>query len=118
AIAAAVQRFVPHAANCRIYLSGGGVRNGLLWHLLEQQLAGTEFERIDHLGVSADARQAMAFAILAALTMDGVPAHVPTATGAVGARLLGSLTPGSAANWTRCLAWMASQVAPQLAFRE
>ena len=50
----------------------------------------------------------MAFGMLAALTLDGVPANAPSATGASGARLLGSLTPGSPANWARCLAWMAA----------
>jgi hypothetical protein len=53
-------------------------------------------------------RKALGFGMLAALTVDGVPANVPSATGAAGARLLGSLTPGSPANWGRCLAWMAS----------
>jgi len=32
-------------------------------------------------------------------------------TEAAGARLLGSLTPGSPANWGRCVAWMAGQTA-------
>jgi anhydro-N-acetylmuramic acid kinase len=49
---------------------------------------------------------------LAALTLDGVPGNVPSATGAAGSRLLGSLTPGSSSNWARALSWMAAQVAP------
>jgi anhydro-N-acetylmuramic acid kinase len=105
-----VRRFLPerHPAP-RALLSGGGVRNGLLWHLLEQQLAGVSLERTDRLGVPADARKPVTVGLLAALTVDGVPANVPSATGAAGARLLGSLTPGSSANWARCLAWMAAQ---------
>jgi hypothetical protein len=48
--------------------------------------------------------------------MDGVPGNVPTATGASGPRLLGSFTPGTPENWSRCLAWMARQTAvPRLA---
>ena len=43
---------------------------------------------------------------------NGVPGNVPSATGAAGSRLLGSLTPGSSANWARCLSWMAAQSAP------
>ena len=31
-----------------------------------------------------------------------------------GSRLLGSLTPGSSANWARCLSWMAAQLAPPM----
>jgi anhydro-N-acetylmuramic acid kinase len=94
----------------RVLLSGGGTRNGLLWHLLEQQLGGVPLERTDRHGVPADARKALTFGLLAALTLDGVPANVPSATGATGSRLLGSLTPGSPDNWARCLGWMAAQV--------
>jgi anhydro-N-acetylmuramic acid kinase len=96
----------------RVLLSGGGVRNGLLWHLLEQQLGGVPLDRTDRFGVPAESRKALTFGLLAALTIDGVAANVPSATGAAGSRLLGSLTPGSAANWGRCLAWMAAQAAP------
>jgi anhydro-N-acetylmuramic acid kinase len=109
----AVRRFLPPGRPPgRMLLSGGGVRNGLLWRLLEQDLDGIPLEKTDSVGVPADARKAVAFGVLAALTMDGVAANVPTATGAAGSRLLGSLTPGSSANWARCLAWMAAQTAP------
>jgi anhydro-N-acetylmuramic acid kinase len=108
----ALQRFLPpRGAPRRFLLSGGGTRNGLLWHLLEQQFGGVPAERTDRHGVPGDARKALTFGILAALTLDGVPANVPSATGAAGSRLLGSLTPGSPENWARCLAWMAAQVA-------
>jgi anhydro-N-acetylmuramic acid kinase len=96
----------------RVLLSGGGVRNGLLWHLLEQQLAGIPLARTDDVGVPGDLRKALSFGLLAALTVDGVPANVPGATGAAGSRLLGSLTPGSSINWAKLLAWMAAQTAP------
>jgi anhydro-N-acetylmuramic acid kinase len=109
-IATALKRFLPAAPRVdHVFLSGGGVRNGLLWHLLEQQLGGLPLARTDEAGVPADVRKALSFGLLAALTVDGVPANVPSATGAAGSRLLGSLTPGSSANWSRCLAWMAAQ---------
>jgi anhydro-N-acetylmuramic acid kinase len=112
-LADALRRFLPEGRiPQRILVSGGGVRNGLLWHLLEQQLGGAALERTDRLGVSADARKALTFGVLAALTVDGVPGNVPAATGAAGSRMLGSLTPGSSANWARCVAWMAAQTAP------
>ncbi len=112
AVLHAIRKYVPQNGQpTRVLLSGGGARNGFLWHLLEQQLSGLKLEKTDAHGVPADARKPLGFAILAALTVDGVPANVPSATGAAGARLLGSLTPGSSLNWSRCLAWMASQSA-------
>lgn len=111
-----LQRFLPGGRlPDRALLSGGGVRNGLLWHLLEQQLHGMPLEKTDRLGVPSEARKALAYGVLAALTVDGVPANVPSATGAAGARLLGTLTPGSSANWARCVAWMTAQTEWQIA---
>jgi anhydro-N-acetylmuramic acid kinase len=111
-ISTALRRFLPAGQRLdRVLLCGGGVKNGLLWRLLEQQLAPAPLDRTDRFGVPAEAREAMAFGVLAALTVDGVAGNVPSATGAAGSRLLGSLTPGSASNWARCLAWMASQTA-------
>jgi anhydro-N-acetylmuramic acid kinase len=112
-IASAVRRFLPSGNGIqRVLLSGGGVRNGLLWHLLVQQFEGIPLQRTDEVGVPADLRKSLSFGMLAALTLDGVPANVPSATGAAGLRLLGSITPGSSINWSRCLAWMAAQAAP------
>jgi anhydro-N-acetylmuramic acid kinase len=108
-ISQSCQRFLPASqAPCRVLLSGGGTRNGFLWHLLEQQFAPLPLSKI---GIPAEARKSVSAGILAALTVDGVPANLPSATGAQGARLLGSITPGSPANWARCLAWMAAQTA-------
>lgn len=107
-VSESLRRFIPeNGYPTRLLLSGGGVRNGLLWHLLEHELTGTKLERLEAYGVPGDARKPLAFGVLAALTLDGVPANVPSATGAPGARLLGSLTPGSSVNWARCLSWMA-----------
>jgi anhydro-N-acetylmuramic acid kinase len=112
-ITIAARRFLPSGPRIdRVLLSGGGVRNGLLWRLLEQPFEGIPLQRTDEVGVPADVRKALSFGMLAALTLDGVPASVPSATGAAGSRLLGSITPGSSINWARCLAWMASQTAP------
>lgn len=112
-ISISMKRFLPEGRlPQRALLSGGGVHNGLLLRLLEQQLGGIPLDKTDSCGVPAHARKPMESALLAGLTLDGVPANVPTVTGAAGSRLLGSITPGSAANWARCLAWMAAQTAP------
>jgi anhydro-N-acetylmuramic acid kinase len=122
-VARTVLRAVRHALPAgetfrRVLLSGGGVRNGLLWRLLEQGLAGVSVVRTDEAGVPAVAREAVISAVLAALTLDAEPGNVPAATGAAGPRLLGSLTPGSPANWSRCLAWMAARAVPVYAGAE
>jgi len=93
----------------RVLLTGGGIRNGLLLHLLQQQLGAVPLDPTDVHGVPADFRKAVAIGVLTALCVDGVPANVPSATGAAGSRLLGAWTPGSPSNWARCLAWMAAQ---------
>lgn len=107
----AIRQFVPMSKipPC-ILLSGGGARNGLMRHLLGQQLGtGLVVEQTDAAGIPFRAREAIAAGLLAALGLDGVPANLPQVTGAAGSRLLGSLTPGSASNWARCLAWMTQQ---------
>jgi anhydro-N-acetylmuramic acid kinase len=109
----ALERFLPPQRFERVLLSGGGVRNGLLWRLLEQQFGAVPLDRTDDVGVPAHGRKALSFGMLAALTMDGVPASLPAATGASAPRLLGSVTPGAPANWSRCLAWMAAQTPPR-----
>ena len=110
AIVDALRRFIP-GQPARVLLSGGGTRNGFLWRLLEQQLAPLKVEKIDNYGIPAEARKAVAFAALAALALDGVPANLPSVTGASGPRLLGTFTPGAPPNWARCLAWMARHAA-------
>jgi anhydro-N-acetylmuramic acid kinase len=47
------------------------------------------------LGVGADEKEAYAFALLGFLTVHGLPATVPSCTGAAGPSLLGSITPGA-----------------------
>jgi anhydro-N-acetylmuramic acid kinase len=112
-VATALRRFLPESsATDRIYISGEGARNGLLWRLLEERLTRTPLHKIDELGIAAEALKATSVAVLAALTVDGVAGNLPAATGAAGSRLLGSLTPGASSNWARCLAWMANQTAP------
>ena len=51
----ALERFVPRRV-ARILLAGGGVRNGLLWHLLEQNSAKIPVERLDQHGIPCEAQ--------------------------------------------------------------
>lgn len=110
AIASAVRTHIP-VTPTRVLLSGRGVRNGFLWHLVQQQFDSTPVAQTDALGVPAESRQALASAGLAAMCLDGTPMNLPSVTGASGQRLLGQFTPGQRDNWARCLAWLARQTA-------
>jgi anhydro-N-acetylmuramic acid kinase len=76
-----------------VIVSGGGTRNETLMSLLRQPLGDLPVRTTDELGVPSEAKEAMAFALLAAATLDGVPSNVPSATGARRAVVLGSVTP-------------------------
>lgn len=92
----------------RVLLTGGGVRNGLLWQRVSQQF-GDKMERADAAGVPVLSCNAAAAAVLAALTCDGIAGNLPVLTGATGGRLLGHIAPGDNRNWARCAAWLADQ---------
>lgn len=110
AITDTIQRFLPRDFRpARAILTGGGVRNGMIWRLLEERLGGLVLERSDAFGIPAEVKEAVDAALLACLFMDQENGNLPPATGAVGGRLLGSLTPGSLANWTRCVAWLSGR---------
>jgi anhydro-N-acetylmuramic acid kinase len=105
------RHFVPTSQHPRrIFLSGGGVRNGFLWKLLQQQFPGEELHRSDEVGVPTLGRTAVATAMLAGLTLDGVTGNLPLLTGASGGRLLGRFIPGDPRNWGAVTAWAAEQM--------
>ena len=65
-------------------------------HLLRTGLGerrGLNILTTDDLGVPAEAKEAIAFALLGAATLDGVPSNVPSCTGAKRRVILGSITP-------------------------
>lgn len=77
-----------------VVASGGGTRNPVLMARLAAHLPGVEVLTSDDLGIPSQAKEALAFAVLGVLTVHGVPASVASCTGARGARVLGSITPG------------------------
>ncbi len=72
-------------------LSGGGSRNGTLVRMIQQR-AGVEARTAGEMGWNSDAKEAVAFAILADRTMQGLPGNAPSATGAERGVILGSVT--------------------------
>lgn len=90
-------RFVaPVHKLARLIVSGGGAHNKTLIRLLKEGFPDVVVRLSDEYGLPADAREAVAFAILGNETLCGTPANVPSATGASRAVVLGKITPGSA----------------------
>ena len=75
--------------------SGGGVHNPQIMGHLAAFLPGVAIATSSDHGIDADAKEAIAFAILAYETWRGKPSNLPGATGARHAVVLGSITPGS-----------------------
>jgi len=74
-----------------VVVAGGGTRNRKVMEMLELCLG--RVRTTDEFGMPAEAREAVAFALLAAATLDGIPSNVPSCTGARRAVVLGSITP-------------------------
>ncbi|AXB44291.1 anhydro-N-acetylmuramic acid kinase [Amycolatopsis albispora] len=77
-----------------VVASGGGVENPALMRALAARLTA-ELRTSDDLGLPRAAKEAYLTALLGWLTWHGQPANLPSATGAAGPRLLGSITPGA-----------------------
>jgi anhydro-N-acetylmuramic acid kinase len=91
-LAGALRRWVP--GEPEVVLAGGGRRHPGIVVGLRDRLGGADRVRLfDDLFFDGDAKEAVAFALLAYLTLHGQPGNLPAATGAAGARVLGSVTP-------------------------
>jgi len=75
-----------------IIVSGGGIKNLALMKQIEVTL-GQPVLVSDSFGMPTEAKEAVAFAILAAATLDHEPSNVPSVTGASRRVVLGSVTP-------------------------
>jgi anhydro-N-acetylmuramic acid kinase len=73
--------------------SGGGVHNPQIMAHLAGFLPGVSISTSTDHGVDADAKEAIAFAVLAHETWRRKPSNLPSATGARRAVVLGSITP-------------------------
>lgn len=98
-IASAAAGFEPE----RAIVSGGGARNRHLMARLSARLPNARVEPSDAMGVAAEAKEALAFAVLGYETLRGRAANVPRATGAARAVPLGAIAPHDLANLLRRL---------------
>jgi anhydro-N-acetylmuramic acid kinase len=100
-IVEAVRRFVtqksgsaPKNAYREMILSGGGARNATLVSMLAEGLAplGIQLRFSDEFGLPSEAKEAVAFAVLAYETWNRRTSNVPSATGAKRAAVLGKIS--------------------------
>lgn len=77
----------------RALVSGGGSRNATLFGRLTERLPRGRVELSDAMGIPADAKEAMFFALLGYETLRGRVANLPRATGANRAVPLGAIAP-------------------------
>jgi anhydro-N-acetylmuramic acid kinase len=95
-IADAVQRFVVRR-NRRyeeLVVSGGGTRNRTLLAMLAHELQplGVSIRSSDEFGIPSDAKEAVAFALLAYQSWNRQPSNIPSATGAERPAILGKIS--------------------------
>ena len=80
-IALSLRRFAPRLP-ARLVVAGGGSRNPTLLRFLQEALPETLVQVQEDLGLDSDAKEAVAFAILANEALFGVCNNAPSATGA------------------------------------
>ena len=92
-IALGVERFVRFPVH-ELIAAGGGIHNRTLMRRLRELLPGLRFRTTRDFGIEPDAKEAVAFALLAYETWHRRAANLPAATGARAAVPLGRITPG------------------------
>jgi anhydro-N-acetylmuramic acid kinase len=92
----ALQRFVVkrRGAFREFIVSGGGAKNPILLAMLAYELRplGLQIHSSDEFGLPSQAKEAVAFALLAYQTWNRRPSNLPAATGAKRAAILGKLS--------------------------
>jgi anhydro-N-acetylmuramic acid kinase len=91
----AVLRFVlPKGSFSEIIASGGGTKNPILMAWLANELrdSGLRLRSSDEFGIPSEAKEAVAFAVLAFESWNRRPSNVPAATGAKQAAVLGKIS--------------------------
>ena len=95
-IAQAICRVLPepNTRPVELIVSGGGLHNqAIMRGLLSRLPSNVTWRSSDDFAMPPDAREAVAFALLGAATLDGFPSNIPAVTGARKAVVLGTIAP-------------------------
>jgi anhydro-N-acetylmuramic acid kinase len=96
-IALGVRNFVtPEMRVDEVFVSGGGTHNPTLMRMLTKAMNPIPVKESTEVGLDVDAKEAIAFAVMAYETAHQRPSNVPMATGARRSVVLGKLTPNGA----------------------
>lgn len=90
-IADSYRQWLPELPD-EVYVNGGGARNPQLMRMLADALDGIPVRATDELGITADGKEAICFALMAHDSLAGYPTNIPGATGAERAVTLGKIT--------------------------
>jgi len=85
----------PRGGVDEVFVTGGGSHNAVLMEALEQRLAPASVQSIIELGIPADAKEAVDFAVLARETIRGRPNVIHSVTGAARPAVLGTIAMGN-----------------------
>ncbi len=93
-IATSVEMVAKRAKYRDFIVSGGGAKNATLMRMIEEQLAPMKLriQTSGSLGLPVDAKEAVAFALLAYQTWRRQPSNIPSATGARRPAILGKVS--------------------------
>ena len=83
---------LPRGAIDTVIAGGGGASNQTLMRMLAERLKPACLTNHAEFGLPDDAKEAVAFALLAYETLNGRPSNVPAATGAIGSAVLGKVS--------------------------
>jgi|HubBroStandDraft_4_1064222.scaffolds.fasta_scaffold19588_2 anhydro-N-acetylmuramic acid kinase len=96
-IASGIRNFVlPEMRVDEIFVSGGGTHNPVLMAALTKAMEPIPVRRTSEVGLDVDAKEAIAFAVMAYETKHARPSNVPQATGAKRPVVLGKITQNGA----------------------
>jgi len=89
-----LEQHAPLAKVTELIVAGGGAKNATLMRWLTEGFAdfGIKVSTTVSAGISVEAKEAAAFALMGWLTWHGLPGNIPSATGAGRAAILGKVT--------------------------